>query len=400
MKLAKQNLGKVAITVDKNYWNAIKAYDRLVIVEVMGVGCYLSRKPVPSGIQYDNREYWIKFSDFNSGGGTAINVVTEFGDSIELAIAQKTISDRFNSVENTLSSAQQAIDSIVDTQLVNINDTLDSLGESITITNENLSMLQDDINDHLTKIQRIRTDLNTAVGNIDLVRGQIAEVNNSVVTLSNSVSNVVNACWQSNVRTKPVVYLGNRVTEQADDMLMMSELNDELGLQTSGTVIKENFLTSARLRYILDNPDDFGDGLELWLNDIIIVQLGSDTEVIGTFDGTADLDIDNPNDYPNTFCGNMSYFLDKINIKAREDSSTKPTIFVVVPPKYNNDAMVQALTDMADYIDFVLVNPFTSRYDNPCTKNITVEGQTKIVLQYAYVEYWADYVSRTVKGNC
>ena len=62
--------------------------------------------------------------------------------------------------------------------------------------------------------------------------------------------------------------------------------------------------------------------------------------------------------------------------------------------------MVQALTNMADYIDFVLVNPFTSRYDNPCTKNITVEGQTKVVLQYAYVEYWADYVSRTVKGNC
>ena len=87
MKLAKQDLGKVAITVEKNYWNAIRAYDRLVIVEVMGVGCYISRKPVPAGIQYDNREYWIKLVNSSGGGGGSVNVVTEFGDSVELAIA-------------------------------------------------------------------------------------------------------------------------------------------------------------------------------------------------------------------------------------------------------------------------------------------------------------------------
>jgi uncharacterized protein YoxC len=399
MELVKEDLGKVAITVEKNYWNAIRAYDRLVIVEVMGVGCYLSRKPVPAGIQYDNREYWIKLG-VNSGGESSVNVVTEFGDSVELAIAQKTISDRFDGIDIQVASVLESIATILNTNLPNINNTLDSLDESITLTNENLSMLQDDINDHHSKIRRIREDLNTAVETIDLVKGQITELNNSVVTLSNNVTNVVNGCWQSNIRTKPVVYLGNRVTEQADDMLMMSKLNDELGIQTSGIVIKENFLTSSRLRYIIDHPDEFGDGLDLWLQDIIIVQLGSDTETIGSFDGTAVLDIDNPNDYPNTFCGNMSYFLDKLNIKAREENDTKPTVFIVVPPKYNNDAMIEALVNMSQYIDFVLVNPFTSRYDNPCTKNITVEGEVKIVLQYAYIEYWADYVSRVVKCNC
>ena len=399
MKLTKQDLGKVAITVDKNYWNAIKAYDRLVIVEVMGVGCYISRKPVPAGIQYDNREYWIKLGN-NSEGGDPTNVVTEFGDSVILAIAQKTITDKFTSVDSTIASIQQLLNTTISGTIANINTTLESLSDTVTAQGEQLGTVQEDILDHLSKIRNIRTSLNEAVENIELVKGQVGELNDSLVSLSNAVNRVASSCWQSNVRTKPVVYLGNRVTEQADDTLMMSELENELGLQTSGTIIKENFLTSARLRYILDNPDDFGDGLELWLNDIIIVQLGSDTEVIGSFDGTASLDIDNPNDYPNTFCGNMSYFLDKLNINAREDNSVKPTVFIVVPPKYNNDAMVQALNDMANYTEFVLVNPFTSRYDNPCTKNITVEGQTKVVLQYEYIEYWTDYVSRVVKNNC
>lgn len=63
MKLQIENLGKVAITVDNNYWNINKDYDRLVIVEVKDkFSTYLSRKPVPAGTQITNREYWIPFS--------------------------------------------------------------------------------------------------------------------------------------------------------------------------------------------------------------------------------------------------------------------------------------------------------------------------------------------------
>lgn len=63
MKLQIENLGKVAITVDNNYWNINKDYDRLVVVEVKDkFSTYLSRKPVPAGTQITNREYWIPFS--------------------------------------------------------------------------------------------------------------------------------------------------------------------------------------------------------------------------------------------------------------------------------------------------------------------------------------------------
>ena len=51
MDCIKEELGKVGITIEKNYWDINKAYDRLVIVEVKGQrACYISRKPVPVGV--------------------------------------------------------------------------------------------------------------------------------------------------------------------------------------------------------------------------------------------------------------------------------------------------------------------------------------------------------------
>ena len=63
MELAKECLGKVAITVEKDYHDINKAYDRLVIVEEKGRWrTYISRKPVPVGVRLNDREYWIPFS--------------------------------------------------------------------------------------------------------------------------------------------------------------------------------------------------------------------------------------------------------------------------------------------------------------------------------------------------
>lgn len=71
MKTKIEQLGKVAITVDEDYWSSDKSYDRLVIVEDKNSSfCYLSRIPVPAGDLNDlsNRKYWICI------GKRAINV--------------------------------------------------------------------------------------------------------------------------------------------------------------------------------------------------------------------------------------------------------------------------------------------------------------------------------------
>lgn len=58
-----KKLGKTSITVEKDYHNSEKEYNKLTVVEEQGTfKTYLSRKPVPIGIEITNREYWIPFS--------------------------------------------------------------------------------------------------------------------------------------------------------------------------------------------------------------------------------------------------------------------------------------------------------------------------------------------------
>ena len=58
-----KKLGKASVTVEKDYHNSEKEYNKLTIVEEQGAfKTYISRKPVPVGIELANREYWIPFS--------------------------------------------------------------------------------------------------------------------------------------------------------------------------------------------------------------------------------------------------------------------------------------------------------------------------------------------------
>lgn len=66
MKTNKVNLGKVCVTIDKDYWDINKDYDKLVIVEVENAyATYMSRQPVPHGTDIENKEYWCLFSKYN-----------------------------------------------------------------------------------------------------------------------------------------------------------------------------------------------------------------------------------------------------------------------------------------------------------------------------------------------
>lgn len=58
-----KKLGKTSVTVEKDYHSSKKEYNKLTVVEEEGAfKTYLSRKPVPVGIELTNREYWIPFS--------------------------------------------------------------------------------------------------------------------------------------------------------------------------------------------------------------------------------------------------------------------------------------------------------------------------------------------------
>lgn len=65
MQLSVDKLGKVAITIEEDYWSNTKDYDKLTVVEAPGneYKTYISRKPVPAGTILTNRKYWIPFSN-------------------------------------------------------------------------------------------------------------------------------------------------------------------------------------------------------------------------------------------------------------------------------------------------------------------------------------------------
>lgn len=75
------NLGKVSLTVEKDYWSSDKCYDKLVIVEKENEATYLSRKPVPAGTSIYNREYWIKLGA--SSSNEKLHVYIGVGQSYE-----------------------------------------------------------------------------------------------------------------------------------------------------------------------------------------------------------------------------------------------------------------------------------------------------------------------------
>lgn len=90
MRLQIDNLGKVAVTVEEDYWSNIKDYDKLTIVEQEGVfGTFISRKPVPAGTPLTNRNYWIRFSSLKEEIVLQFNeIVTELR-GLEVSVDEK-----------------------------------------------------------------------------------------------------------------------------------------------------------------------------------------------------------------------------------------------------------------------------------------------------------------------
>lgn len=121
MQLQKENLGKVAITIEEGYWDINKDYDKLTIVEKEGTfGTFISRKPVPAGVTLTDRKYWIPFSSLKEEILLNYNAfIAKYGDIIEeinntldehtstLDEHTSIIDEHSNSIEEILSSKQQ-----------------------------------------------------------------------------------------------------------------------------------------------------------------------------------------------------------------------------------------------------------------------------------------------------
>lgn len=121
MQLQKENLGKVAITIEEGYWDINKDYDKLTIVEKEGTfGTFISRKPVPAGVTLTDRKYWIPFSslkeeillNYNAFIAKYSDIIEEINNTLDehsntLDEHTSTLDEHSNSIEEILKSKQQ-----------------------------------------------------------------------------------------------------------------------------------------------------------------------------------------------------------------------------------------------------------------------------------------------------
>lgn len=90
MEAIKEELGKVAITVEKDYWDIKKAYNRLVIVERKGhYKTYISRVPVPAGVLITNRDFWIPFSSLSEEASAKVTAIYNKLEDIQSYVEEK-----------------------------------------------------------------------------------------------------------------------------------------------------------------------------------------------------------------------------------------------------------------------------------------------------------------------
>lgn len=207
MRLQIEQLGKVSVTVEENYWNINNDYDKLTIVEKEGIfGTYISRKPVPSGTELTNRKYWIPFSSLRE------NIVIDYNSFID---KYKTTLESYGT---TLTNHDARIRIIE-----NIKSVMDSLtnetSKMINASKETLSKADG----YIIKANEVLSAAKLALKDSENVR---AEAQNAV-KIANDAANIAkttaNQAATTLVQANNVLKLASDATDKANEAYKNSE---------------------------------------------------------------------------------------------------------------------------------------------------------------------------------
>lgn len=133
MKPQIENLGKISVTVEQQYWTKDRQYDRLTIVEdIDTIASYISRKDVPSGIDINNREYWIPLG--------------RVSDYLENFVEEERGTLLY--LEEAVRNALKANQDFHDTAWNNVDSLLNDLNETITNTLNTINSTNNTVNNN------------------------------------------------------------------------------------------------------------------------------------------------------------------------------------------------------------------------------------------------------------
>lgn len=171
-----KQLGKVSITVEKDYWTSSKSYDKLVIVEREGTGTtYISRKPVPAGTSIFNRNYWIKFSKWSD---IPYEISQEFGNSTEVTISQKTLTTKFNQLDEK-NQEQSEINQTLSSSMYDVEQGLETLTNTVDTLTDTVDILNNDVNGSEATSINSRLTAVEALAEISVGGGDVQIENNA-----------------------------------------------------------------------------------------------------------------------------------------------------------------------------------------------------------------------------
>lgn len=146
-----KKLGKTSVTVEKDYHSSKKEYNKLTVVEEEGAfKTYLSRKPVPIGIELTNREYWIPFSGvLESIVFDYIKFKQEYGSGEKLE--DNAIKTRH--IENSsITSSKIQDDSIVNNKIADDTIEIEKLSATLRNTIKAATGVSEDLIENISKL--------------------------------------------------------------------------------------------------------------------------------------------------------------------------------------------------------------------------------------------------------
>ena len=153
MELVIEKLGKASVTVEKDYHSSKKEYNKLTVVEEEGAfKTYLSRKPVPVGIELTNREYWIPFSGvLESITFDYLKFKQEYGSGERLE--DNAIKTRH--IENSsVTSSKIQDNSIVNSKIANDTIEIEKLSANVRDIIKAATGVSEDLVKDITKLMR------------------------------------------------------------------------------------------------------------------------------------------------------------------------------------------------------------------------------------------------------
>lgn len=231
-----KKLGKTSITVEKDYHSSKKEYNKLTVVEEQGAfKTYLSRKPVPVGIEITNREYWIPFS------GIKESLIIDYEKF------KKEINNNINSIVIAYLIAHPEL--IVNIQNKSIN--IPKLAEDVINW---FNKLQTDID---TEADRARLNEQHITEKLNTEADRAKEVELNIQKTLENITKTGEASAASNVTYIDNIEVGSTNLQDVIDKVGTKTLNGEKKLSELGTKVlvgnEENVFINDALKTEISN---------------------------------------------------------------------------------------------------------------------------------------------------